>query len=206
MRQFAFVQVELLDRLPNTMLLAGLSLAVALIVAVPAGIIAAIKRNSWFDHVTNIVTSIGFAVPTFWIGLLLILFFRFGVDLGTTNSAVERHAFGRRRRGTGRSGSAFDFACCYVEHSAGRRLVALRAQSDVGSAGENFVRTARGKGLSERAVISDHAFRNALLPLITLVGLSLPELIAGSAVVETIFLWPGIGELSVTAAANHPTR
>jgi peptide/nickel transport system permease protein len=69
--------------------------------------------------------------------------------------------------------------------------------------GQDYMRTARSKGLAERAVLTGHAFRNALLPLVTLVGLSLPELVAGAVVVETIFSWPGIGALSVQAAANH---
>jgi peptide/nickel transport system permease protein len=204
MRNSLSVRGQILDRLPNTMLLAGLSLTVALIVAVPAGIIAAIKRNSLFDHLTNIVTSIGFAVPTFWIGLLLILLFSVQASswgLPTLPSSGMRSVVGDEGLEDRVRHLILPVVTLSTVQVAGWLRYVRSQMLEV--LGKDFVRTARGKGLSERAVISDHAFRNALLPLITLVGLSLPELIAGSAVVETIFSWPGIGELSVTAAANH---
>jgi peptide/nickel transport system permease protein len=198
------VRAQIVERLPNTLVLTGAALVVALALAVPAGILAAVKRNSTFDQVTNVVAAVGAALPTFWIGLLLILFFSVQATtwgLPALPSSGMRSVVGDAGIGDRLRHLILPVATLSVVQVAGW-LRFVRAQM-LEVLGQDYVRTARSQGLGERAVIFGHAFRNALLPLVTLVGLALPELIAGAVVVETIFSWPGLGDLSRQAAANH---
>jgi len=198
------VRDQIIDRLPNTLLLTGSSLLVALAISVPVGILAATRRNSLFDQIANGASTLGFALPTFWIGLILILLM-----------SVQASTWGFPALPSSGMRSVIDggglrdrlehlvmpvITLSIVQVAGWMRYV--RAQM-LEVLGQDFVRTARSKGLSERVVIYGHAFRNSLLPMVTLLGLALPELFAGAAIVETIFTWPGIGALSVQAAANR---
>jgi peptide/nickel transport system permease protein len=194
---------RILTALPNTLLLTGSSLLLALLFSVPLGIYAAVRRNTWFDHLVNIGTTLTFAMPTFWLGLLLILFF-----------SVKFHEWGvpafpvsgiKDFRG---GGGVFDriehlalpsIALAAVQIAAWARYI---RSSMLEVIRQDFVRTAEAKGLHQRAVLFGHAFRNAILPLVTLIGLSLPELFGGAVVIEQIFAWPGIGRLSFNAALS----
>jgi peptide/nickel transport system permease protein len=198
------VRTQILERLPNTLLLTATAMIVALTLAVPMGIVAAVRRNSVFDHLSNLLASVGFAVPTFWIGLLLILFFSVQAStwgLPALPSSGMRSVTGDDGVGDRLRHLILPVATLSVVQVAGW-LRYIRSQM-IEVLAQDYVRTARSKGLAERAVLFGHAFRNALLPLVTLVGLSVPELVAGAVVVEPIFSWPGIGALSLEAAQNH---
>lgn len=198
------VLTQIIERVPNTLLLTGLAMLISLVVAIPIGMFAAVRRNSVFDHLANVLSTMGFALPTFWVGLLLILFFSVqattwglpALPSSGMRSVVGDAGFGDRLRHLILPVATLSL----VQVSGWMRYVRSQVLETLA---QDYVRTARSKGLAERAVLFGHAFRNALLPLVTLVGLSLPELVAGAVVVETIFSWPGVGSLSAEAAANH---
>lgn len=198
------VRTLILERLPNTLLLTGSALLLSLALAVPIGILAATRRNSIFDHLTTLGTGLGYSLPTFWVGLLLILLF----SVQASSWDLPSLPTGGTRSFPG-GGDLIDRIRHLVLPVVTLSLVQLagwaryvRAQM-LEALGQDFIRTARSKGLRERVVIFSHALRTSLLPLITLLGLSLPELVGGAAIVEAIFSWPGIGNLSVEAAARH---
>jgi peptide/nickel transport system permease protein len=198
------VRAEIVDRLPATAILLGSSLLVSLLIAVPAGILAAVRRNSLFDQATNALATLGSALPTFWIGLLLILAFSVQAQswgLPMLPSSGMRSVVGSDGLGDRVRHLILPVATLSIfQISTWLRYV--RAQM-LEVLGQDYVRTARSKGLRERAVIARHAFRNALLPLVTLIGLSIPELALGAPIVESIFSWPGIGALSIQSARGH---
>jgi peptide/nickel transport system permease protein len=200
---FTPVTDRILGVLPNTLLLTTTSLLFALAIAIPTGLFAAVKRNSLFDYSVNIVTTILFAVPTFWLGLMLIILFavkftEWGLPAlpvgGTTSTRGATGFFDRVEHLIlpAVSLGAIQLASWtrYIRSSV---LEVIR---------QDYVRTAEAKGLRDRAVLFGHAFRNALLPLVTLVGLTLPELFGGAFVIEQIFAWNGIGRLTVGAAQS----
>lgn len=192
------------QRLPNTLLLGGTALLVSLLIAIPIGIIAALRPNSIFDLISTVGSSLGFALPSFWVGLLLILAFAVQANAwhlpalpsGGMRTIPGGGDFVDRLRHLILPVITLSIAQIsgWTRYVRGQMLEALN---------EEYVRTARGKGLSESTVIWRHAFRNSLLPLVTLLGLSIPGVLAGTAIVEAIFSWPGIGQLSVQAATGH---
>ena len=194
--------LEIADRLPNTLLLMGVMLIITLLIAIPLGILSALKQYTWFDHLTTTIAFAGQSLPVFWFGLLLIITFAVtlkGSDgrpllpgsgmqtLGQPFSLVDRieHLI------LPVSMLAFVSAAGYMRYLRSSMLDVIH---------EDFIRTARAKGLREHLVIYRHALRNALIPLITLIGLDLPSLFGGALFTETIFAWPGIGRLYFTAA------
>jgi ABC-type dipeptide/oligopeptide/nickel transport system permease component len=180
------------ERYPATLSLAFLALLVCAAIAIPAGTLAAYRRGRASDRAVSIFTLLGLAVPNFALGPVLILFF--SIELGLLPVS-------------GRGGPAF-----YVLPAAtlGAALAAILTRMVRGSMLEelssDYVRTARAKGLSMSAVLFRHAFRNALIPIITILGLQFGTLLAGTIVTETIFSWPGIGRLTVQAisARDYP--
>ncbi|MBM4426822.1 MAG: ABC transporter permease [Chloroflexi bacterium] len=193
---------EIGDRLPNTMLLMGVMLIVTLLIAIPLGIISAIKQYTWFDHITTTLAFAGQSLPVFWFGLLLIIIF----------SVTLKEADGKPfLPGSGMYTLGAPFSLIdRIEHlilpvtmlafvSAAGYMRYLRS-SMLDVINEDYVRTARAKGARERVVIFKHAMRNALIPLVTLIGLDLPSLFGGALFTETIFAWPGIGRLYFAAA------
>jgi len=177
------------DRLPATAMLATASLIFSLILAVPAGIVSAIKRNSSTEHGIMSLVLIGQSMPVFWVGVLLILLF-----------SVELHWFP-----TGGYGGFNHLVLPAI--ALGMHLMALVTRllrsSLIQSINSDYIRTARAKGLLPRAVIAKHALRNSLLPVVTVVGLEIGALLGGSVVTETIFAWPGVGQLLVQAIYNR---
>jgi peptide/nickel transport system permease protein len=182
--------------LPNTLVLSGAALVLALVVAVPAGVISAARPSSKADHAVTLLALSGISIPTFWFGLMLIVLF--SVVLGWLPPG------GMQTIGAPRS--ALDLARhlvmpALVLGSASMALFARYTRSSVMAVlREDYVRTARAKGLGEAAVVYRHALRNALLTIVTVVGVQLPRLIGGAAVTETVFAWPGMGSLAVRAA------
>ncbi|GAB4492224.1 MAG: ABC transporter permease [Anaerolineales bacterium] len=193
---------EIGERLPNTLLLMSVMLIVTLLLAVPLGILSALKQYTTFDHITTTLAFAGQSLPVFWFGLLLIIIFH--VTLKKPDGTPLLPGSGMYTLGT--EFSLID----RIEHlilpvtmlalvsAAGYMRYMRSSMLDV--IHEDYVRTARAKGLRERVVILKHALRNALIPLVTLIGLDLPSLFGGALFTETIFAWPGIGRLYFTAA------
>jgi peptide/nickel transport system permease protein len=194
---------RILNVLPNTLLLTITSLVVALGLAIPLGLQAAARRNSLFDYALNVVTTVLFAMPTFWFGLLLILLF--AVQFNTWG--LPSLPVGGMRDLRGESGLLDRIqhlilpavALAGVQLASWTRYIRSSVLEVVRL---DFVRTAEAKGLRQRTVLYGHAFRNALLPLVTLVGLTLPDLFGGALLIETIFAWNGIGRLAYDAALS----
>jgi peptide/nickel transport system permease protein len=171
----------LLRRLPATVDLALAAVVLAAVVALPAGILAALHRNSPLDQAVMLASALGQSVASFWLGLMLILLF--AVQWGLLPA----------------SGTGSPAHLVLPAFTLSTFLIALLARL-VRSAmlevlGRDYLRTARAKGLSERAVVLRHALRNALIPIVTVVGVSLSNLMGGAVITETVFAWPGIGTL-----------
>ncbi len=184
------------ERLPITILINVLSMVVIFAVAIPVGVSSAVRQYSLYDKVTTVIVFVGFAVPTFWLALLLMLLF--GVTLGwlpisgITSMNYETLSFwGRAWDRTSHLilpvfASSFGGLAGLSRFMRSNMLEVIR---------QDYITTARAKGLSEARVIYKHALRNALLPIITLLGLSVPGLIGGSVIFENIFGIPGMGQL-----------
>ncbi len=182
--------------LPNTLTLSAAALALSLVVAIPAGVISASRPYSGLDHTVTFLSFFGISVPTFWYGLMLIVLF--AIVLGWLPPGGMRTI--------GAPPSLLDLARHLILPAVvlGTANMALFARytrsSTMAVLRQDYVRTARSKGLTERAVLYRHALRNALLTIVTIVGLQLPRLVGGAAITETVFAWPGMGSLAVRAA------
>jgi peptide/nickel transport system permease protein len=181
----------ILERLPNTLYLTIVAYLVVLLVAIPIGVLTATRQYSWFDHIVTGSTFAFLSTPTFWLGLLLLLFFGLqlrwlplgGIQtLGTDFSLVDRLRHLILPVAT----------LALVQIGSYTRF--LRA-SMLETIHQDFMRTARAKGLVERVVVLRHALKNAAIPLVTVAALDLPDLFAGALVTEQIFGWPGMGRL-----------
>jgi peptide/nickel transport system permease protein len=170
-----------LERLPNSLLLAVAAMAFSLIIGIPSGILAAVRVNSWWDGAGKIFSLLGLSMPSFWVGLLFILFF--SVYLGWLPSSG--------------SGTVWHilmpaFALGWYFAAAHMRLTRSSMLEVLGS---EYIKLARLKGLPEALVICKHAFKNALIPVLTLAGINLVLMVNVAVVVETVFAWPGVGRL-----------
>lgn len=195
-RQGVAVSDLILARLPNTLLLTVTSTFIALLVAIPIGVISAMKRNTATDYSITLLSFLGLATPNFWIGLVLIMIF--GVHLGwfpTGGVSTIGESFNILDRLHYLVLPAFVLATADM---AG--LTRYMRSSMLEVLEQDYMRTARAKGFSQRKTVLKHGFRNALIPIITLFGLMLPSFIGGSVIVETVFAWPGIGTLFMDAA------
>jgi peptide/nickel transport system permease protein len=170
-----------MSRLPNSLLLAAAAMAISLIIGIPTGIIAAVRVNRWWDSAGKIFALLGLSLPSFWVGLVMILFF--SVYLGWLPSS-----------GSGSLAHLImpAFALGWYFAAAHMRLTRSSMLEVLGS---EYVKLARIKGLPEALVISKHAFKNALIPVLTLAGINLVIMVNLAVVVETVFAWPGIGRL-----------
>src|SRR6476660_840531 len=170
-----------LSRLPNSLLLAAAAMTFSLLIGIPTGIIAAVRVNRWWDSAGKIFSLLGLSLPSFWVGLVMILFF--SVYLGWLPSS-----------GTGGPLHVImpAFALGWYFAAAHMRLTRSSMLEVLGS---EYVKLARLKGLPQRLVIGKHAFKNALIPVLTLAGINLVLMINVADVVETVFAWPGIGRL-----------
>jgi peptide/nickel transport system permease protein len=187
------------DRLPNTLLLSGAALTLALIVGISAGVVAALRRGTLVDRVVMFVAVIGEAVPMFWLAILTILLF--AVQLRILPSSGMRTLGIEPSPGDLLRHLVLPTVVLSTLHMA---YFARYSRSGlIGMLGQDFVRTARSKGLPAQSVVLGHALRNTLIPLVTVIGLSLPVLISGAAITETIFGWPGMGRLAVGAALRR---
>jgi peptide/nickel transport system permease protein len=176
-----------------TLELGLVSLLISLLVAIPAGVISASRRNSAADYGVSLVSLAGLSLPSFWLAILLILFFAIRLKLFPSSGYV---AFGDDPRAA-LMHIALPALTLGVAMAAATMRMTRAAMLDVLSA--DYIRTARAKGLPWRRVIWHHALRNALIPVTTLIGLQLGQLMGGVVVTETVFAWPGIGKLTVDA-------
>jgi len=199
---------NVMDRVPATMLLMGSALVVTIIFSIPIGILAAVRQYSLTDKVITTFATIGYAMPSFLLGIYVLYFggvvlyewFGWGFPL-----------FGRQTLGG--DGNPADIAyhlvlpvtSLAIQSIAGFSRYLRASMLDVMR--QDYVRTARAKGADGRRVVGRHALRNALIPIITLIGLSIPSLISGAVITETIFSYPGLGSLTITAISqsDYPT-
>jgi ABC-type dipeptide/oligopeptide/nickel transport system permease component len=170
-----------LSRLPNSLLLATCAMLFSLFIGIPSGILAAVRLGGWWDRVGKIFALLGQSLPSFWVGLMLILFF--SVHLGwlpSSGSGTVWHVLMPA------------FALGWLFAAAHMRLTRSSMLEVLGS---EYVKLARLKGLPEAMVIAKHAFKNALIPVLTLAGINLVIMVNTTVVVETVFAWPGVGRL-----------
>ena len=171
------------ERLGYSWMLAAASAAIGLTVAVPLGILSALKRNSLLDLIITALSSLGTAMPSFWLGLMLIIIFSVHLRILPAFGALEPKAI------------ILPSATLGVGMAA--RLSRMTRSAMLEVLNQDYVRTAKSKGLQQKTVILGHALRNALIPIVTVFGLQLGWLLGGSVVVESVFSWPGLGRLMI---------
>ncbi len=159
------------------------ALLLGFLLAVPVGVVSAVWRNSAVDHATRVGSLVGASLPSFWLGYMLVLLF-----------AVRYEVFPVAGRG---GWQHLALPAITLALGAGASLARLTRASLLDSLGEEYVRTARAKGLRERTVVVAHALRNSLIPVVTVAGLRFGSLLAGAVIVETVFAWPGLGKFVV---------
>jgi peptide/nickel transport system permease protein len=180
-----------------TLMLSGMAVAVALCIGIPLGVISAVYRNSWWDQAGLALAMLGAAVPTFWLGLSLIVVF--AVNLGWLPSS----GFRPLSEGVLRSLGYLILPALTLGVPSSALIIRFVRSSLLDVIATDYVRTARAKGLGERLVIFRHAFRNALVPILTVVGLTFAALMGGAVVTETVFAIPGIGQLVVQSVLRR---
>ncbi len=183
------VTEEILTRLPATLELTMASMAIAIVFGLLFGIVSAIRHNTLIDRGTMLLALIGICTPSFWLGLILLL--TFSVKLGWFPS-------------TGAGGlSHLVLPAVTLGVGAAAVIARVTRSSMIEVFSEDFIRTARAKGLAERMVVVRHALKNALIPIITIVGLEFGGLLAGAVITETVFSYPGIGQLLIKSINNR---
>lgn len=185
------------ERLPATLSLAGAAVVVALLIALPLGVLSAIRQGSRTDTIATAISQFGISVPDFWMGILLILLFSLTLGWLPASGYV------------GLSEDPLEWAKRLILPGvtvgvvSGAVLTRFVRSSVLESLGQDFVRTAQSKGLSERRIIREHVLPNALVPVITVTGLQLAYLLSGVVVVEAVFAWPGLGQLALDAVQDR---
>ncbi|HSW42141.1 MAG TPA: ABC transporter permease [Patescibacteria group bacterium] len=193
------VRDKIFERIPSTLQLMGTALFFTIVIAIPVGILGAVKQYSVADKVIAVVTTIGYALPTFWLGLILRQIFAQQLDLFPL--------FGKQS--FGREGDVLDLLWHLFLPALTITIVGVAGWSRYMRASmlevlrADYIRTAKAKGLASSRVIFKHALRNALIPIVTLLGLTVPALLAGAAITEAVFSWPGLGFLGVSAVTER---
>ncbi|MCU0512353.1 MAG: ABC transporter permease [Anaerolineae bacterium] len=172
-----------LERLGNTYLLSLTSALLGLVIALPLGIISALKRNSWIDFLSTVFASVGTAMPGFWLGLMLIIVFSVNLRILPAFGALEP--------------AAIIMPTITLGVGMAARLSRITRSAMLEVMNQDYIRTAYSKGLNRRSVVVQHALRNALIPIVTIFGLQLGWLLGGSVIVESVFSWPGLGRLMI---------
>ena len=177
------------ERMPATFELAGAALLLALALSIPAGIISAVRRNTALDYVSTVIALLGQSMPTFWLGIMLILLL--SVQLQWLPSS-------------GRGGlEHLILPAVTLGLFTTARITRLTRSGMLEVLNQDYIRTARAKGVGGSPIVWKHAFKNAAVPIVTIVGIELGTLLGGSVITETIFAWPGVGRLSVQAIYNR---
>jgi len=186
---------KIVERIPATLTLMGTAILLAFIIGIPMGIYAAVKKNSLFDYFALIYSNLGYSVPSFWIALMALLVFSLKLDIfpmGGMRENYDSFDLMDRLHHLALPALVYAFGVTATKTRFMRSSLLEVIQQD-------YVRTARAKGLSEKKVILKHALRNALLPIITLLGFQLPALFGGALFIEQVFAWPGMGRLAIEA-------
>ena len=195
---------HILERLPNTLELTVTAIALGILISIPLGVVGALRRGSALDNFFTFLSVAGVSIPSFWLALLMILLFSVGFHawgLPWLPSGGAKSAFG--------GGDPIDRVAHLVMPATCLAFVYIAIWSRFTRSSmlevlsQDYVRTARAKGMSERRVTYLHALRNSLVPLVTLIGLELPGLVGGAAIVEIVFAWPGIGKLALERALQY---
>jgi len=193
------VRDKIFGRMPATLLLMGTSLVVTIIIAIPIGVLQAVKQYSWADKIATTLETIGYAMPTFWLGLILKQLF-----------AVQFKILPLFCMNTlGKTGNIPDVVWHLILPVTTLSIISIAGWSRYMRASmlevmrQDFIRTARSKGLAGGQVIRKHALRNALIPIVTLLGLTIPSLLSGAAITETVFSLPGLGWLGVQSVTER---
>lgn len=192
------VRLLLTDNLPKSALLIGLAYVVALAVAIPVGLLQAVRRNKLADHVLTGLVFVGYSMPLFWLGIILILLF-----------SVTFHVFPPEAPQGANVSAVLNQPSALVLPVMTLAIVTIALfsrfvrSSAIENLTQDYVRTARAKGVPERRILFRHVLRNSLIPIITLLGLSLPVTISGAVIVEAVFNYPGMGQLFWTAATTQ---
>ena len=181
------VSEELLWRMPTTLALVTLALLFSIGIGVPAGLLSASFRNSWIDHVARLLTLVSLSLPSFWLGLMLIILFSLWLDL------LPIVGYEPITRGLWRAIPFLILPSLSLGTYLAALLTRLTRSSMLEVLNQDYVRTARAKGLGNRVVLMRHALRNALIPIVTVIGINVGILLGGSAVIETVFVLPGVG-------------
>jgi peptide/nickel transport system permease protein len=205
------------ERIVPTLLLVGTSYILQLLISIPLGIFSAVRRGTAVDQFITVITYVAFSLPTFWVGLVALIIFSVQLGWFPVLGIVDLRTVGAQFGTPG----FWDYFHAHtvatildVIHHIALPAIILALVSIAGDSrfmraqmlevlGQDYVRTARAKGLSNRSVLFKHALRNAMLPEITNIGLAIPFLLAGAIVTESIFSWPGMGQLYVQAAQNY---
>ena len=188
---------DILQHAGPTVTLSLLAITVALLIGIPAGVVSAVFRNSWLDQGSLALAMLGAAVPSFWLGLSLIVIF--AVNLGWLPSSGYRPP----SQGVGLSLHYLLLPALALGLPNSSLIIRFTRSSLLDVIGNDYIRTARAKGVNERAVIFHHAFRNALVPILTVVGLTFAALMGGAVVTETVFSLPGVGQLVVSSVLRR---
>lgn len=186
------------DHLPKTLLLVGISTAFALIIAIPLGVLQVVRRNSPIDYALTGLSFLLYGMPAFLIGTFLIIYF--GIDLGWFPVSPSSQA---GIIGLLEAPRALVLPVLTLASLTVASFSRYMRSSLMETMTEDFIRTARAKGASEGRVLYRHALRNALIPIVTLLGLQLPIIVGGAVITETLFNFPGMGLLTVNAATNN---
>jgi peptide/nickel transport system permease protein len=181
------VTVEIFERLPATLLLMSISYILILLISIPAGVISAVRKGSLFDNLFTVISFLFMSIPTFWLALIFMLVFSLKLEWFPPFGNI-----------------ILPSAVMTISGLAG--ITRYQRASMLEVLGQEYIKVARAKGLPENIVIFKHALRNALIPIVTLLGLSIPDLFGGAFIIETIFAWPGMGRLGVSAvfSRNYP--
>ncbi len=205
------------ERILPTVLLLGFALVLQELIAIPLGIFSALRRGSFFDQTFTVLAYVLYALPTFWYGLMMIVIFGVALKALPFNGMINDHlsgtAFGTTQYWAYFHANTVQAVLDLADHL----IMPVTVLATAGLAGDSrfmrasmlsvlnqdYIRTAKAKGLPSRMVVWKHALRNAILPIVTNVGLSIPSLIGGAVVTEQIFAWPGMGRLFVNAAQGY---
>lgn len=187
------------ERLPATLLLGGAALVISLAAGIPAGVLSATHRYAVYEHAVTLLSFIGVSIPAFWLAIMLILLFSVQLRwLPGSGMATIGAAFSLSDRILHLALPAVVLATTALP-----QLVRFTRSAMLEVLSQDFVRTAKAKGLARRRVLYGHAFRNALIPVVTVVGLLVPRLVGGAVITESIFGWPGMGQLAVSSAVGR---
>jgi peptide/nickel transport system permease protein len=190
---------RIVQRLPNTLLLAGVALGLSIVLGIPMGVLAALRRNRLPDFLVALVSVLGVSVPAFWLGIMLILMLSVNLNWLPSSGIVS----------SGSDGDLLDrvqhllMPALVLSTTVLPYVVRFTRSALLEVLGQDYVRTATAKGLARMQVVYGHALRNALVPVVSIVGTLVPRLVGGAVITESVFGWPGMGRLAVEAASGR---